>query len=211
VQWTALLCRRNTCGELSRSNSRQEGGQDGPGGQETEEFRQAVDSFDQLYKEGEIEEQKETKKNVPDSDAAEEPTPVEAAQEWKQIKKGRSQEEPPKIPPKSGKKKSEKKKKRGRLEGSVDINQVEVADTTRPKAAEEGEIHFSEVQKTQDVAQSTLREVVRVQRHSLGVQDGVMVERTTTLARTESGDGDDEESIITPDSLKNVDGQPKVG
>ena len=71
---------------------------------------------------------------------------------------------------------------------------------------------------------------MRVQRHSLCVDGGVMVERTTTtlartessedskeekstasLAHTESEESKEEESQIDPDSLKNVDGQAKVG
>merc|ERR1712218_416699 len=100
---------------------------------------------------------------------------------------------------------------------------------------------FTEVQKkliqktqeAQDSIQSTLldieterleSEVMRVQRHSLCVDGGVMVERTTTtLARTESEDSkeekrksalahteSEEETQIDPDSLKNVDGQAKA-
>merc|ERR1712032_1792338 len=72
-------------------------------------------------------------------------------------------------------------------------------------------------------------EVMRVQRHSLCVDGGVMVERTTTtlartessedskeekstasLAHTESEESKEEESQIDPDSLKNVDGQAKA-
>ena len=94
------------------------------------------------------------------------------------------------------------------------------------------------IQKTkeaQDSIQSTLldietermeSEVMRVQRHSLCVDGGVMVERTTTtlartesedskeekifLAHTESEESKEEDSQIDPDSLKNVDGQAKV-
>ena len=57
-----------------------------------------------------------------------------------------------------------------------------------------------------------MSEVVRVQKVSLGVQDGVMVERTQTssVVRTESEESKEEDSQIDPDSLKNVDGQPKV-
>jgi len=69
---------------------------------------------------------------------------------------------------------------------------------------------------------------MRVQRHSLCVDGGVMVERTTTtlartesedsreekstatLAHTESEESKEEESQIDPDSLKNVDGQAKA-
>jgi len=75
-------------------------------------------------------------------------------------------------------------------------------------------------QEAQDAIQSTLidietdrmSEVVRVQKVSLGVQDGVMVERTQTssVVRTESEESKEEDSQIDPDSLKNVDGQPKV-
>ena len=117
----------------------------------------------------------------------------------------------------------------------------------RDFAKEDGD--FTEFQKkliqktleAQDSIQSTLldietermeSEVVRVQRHSLCVDGGVMVERTTTtlarteseedskpkeeksnatLAHTESEESKEEESQIDPDSLKNVDGQAKVG
>ena len=75
-------------------------------------------------------------------------------------------------------------------------------------------------QEAQDAIQSTLidietermSEVVRVQKVSLGVQDGVMVERTQTssVVPTESEESKEEDSQIDPDSLKNVDGQPKV-
>merc|ERR1712032_1101186 len=117
------------------------------------------------------------------------------------------------------------------------------AQTERDFAKEDGE--FTEFQKkliqktqeAQDSIQSTLidmetermeSEVMRVQRHSLCVDGGVMVERTTTtLARTESEDckekkstaslthteseeSKEEESQIDPDSLKNVDGQAKA-
>ena len=98
---------------------------------------------------------------------------------------------------------------------------------------------IQKTQEAQDSIQSTLldietermeTEVMRVQRHSLCVDGGVMVERTTTtLARTESSENSkeekstaslthteseeskEEESQIDPDSLKNVDGQAKVG
>ena len=97
---------------------------------------------------------------------------------------------------------------------------------------------IQKTQEAQDSIQSTLldietdrmeSEVLRVQRHSLCLDGGVMVERTTTtLARTESEDlkeeksaatllshteseeSKEEESQIDPDSLKNVDGQAKV-
>merc|ERR1719312_755256 len=116
----------------------------------------------------------------------------------------------------------------------------------RDFAKEDGD--FTEFQKkliqktleAQDSIQSTLldietermeSEVVRVQRHSLCVDGGVMVERTTTtlarteseedskpkeeksnatLAHTESEESKEEESQIDPDSLKNVDGQAKA-
>ena len=119
------------------------------------------------------------------------------------------------------------------------------AQTERDFAKEDGD--FTEFQKkliqktqeAQDSIQSTLidmetermeSEVMRVQRHSLCVDGGVMVERTTTtlartessedskeekstasLAHTESEESKEEESQIDPDSLKNVDGQAKVG
>lgn len=97
---------------------------------------------------------------------------------------------------------------------------------------------IQKTQEAQDSIQSTLldietermeTEVMRVQRHSLCVDGGVMVERTTTtlarnesedsreeknsttLAHTESEESKEEESQIDPDSLKNVDGQAKVG
>merc|ERR1719309_1579200 len=89
---------------------------------------------------------------------------------------------------------------------------------------------FSEAQKnimrkakeTQDAIQSSLidiemgkmEEVVRVQKHSLGVQDGVMVERKSTIKMIrqsqEFGSDDEEDFQIDPESLKNVDGQPRV-
>merc|ERR1712032_913069 len=80
---------------------------------------------------------------------------------------------------------------------------------------------IQKTQEAQDSIQSTLidmetermeSEVMRVQRHSLCVDGGVMVERTTTtLARTESSEeSKEEESQIDPDSLKNVDGQAKA-
>jgi len=114
------------------------------------------------------------------------------------------------------------------------------AQTERDFAKEDGD--FTEFQKkliqktqeAQDSIQSTLidmetermeSEVMRVQRHSLCVDGGVMVERTTTtlartesedsreekiLAHTESEESKEEESQIDPDSLKNVDGQAKA-
>ena len=97
---------------------------------------------------------------------------------------------------------------------------------------------IQKTQEAQDSIQSTLldietdrmeSEVLRVQRHSLCVDGGVMVERTTTtlartdsedlkeekstatlLSHTESEESKEEESQIDPDSLKNVDGQAKV-
>jgi len=96
---------------------------------------------------------------------------------------------------------------------------------------------IQKTQEAQDSIQSTLldmetdrmeSEVVRVQRHSLCVDHGVMVERTTTtlarndsedlkeeksaatLSHTESEESKEEESQIDPDSLKNVDGQAKA-
>merc|ERR1711962_955413 len=89
---------------------------------------------------------------------------------------------------------------------------------------------FSEAQKnimrkakeTQDAIQSSLidiemgkmEEVVRVQKHSLGVQDGVMGERKPTIKMIrqsqEFGSDDEEDFQIDPESLKNVDGQPRV-
>merc|ERR1719341_1615548 len=118
------------------------------------------------------------------------------------------------------------------------------AQTERDFAKEDGD--FTEFQKkliqktqeAQDSIQPTLidmetermeSEVMRVQRHSLCVDGGVMVERTTTtlartessedskeekstasLAHTESEESKEEESQIDPDSLKNVDGQAKA-
>merc|ERR1712181_164506 len=93
---------------------------------------------------------------------------------------------------------------------------------------------IQKTQEAQDSIQLTLidmetdrmeSEVMRVQRHSLCLDGGVMVERTTTtLARTESEDcteerstaslahteSKEEESQIDPDSLKNVDGYAKA-
>merc|ERR1712218_749398 len=97
---------------------------------------------------------------------------------------------------------------------------------------------IQKTQEAQDSIQSTLldietdrmeSEVLRVQRHSLCVDGGVMVERTTTtlarndsedlkeeksaailLSHTESEESKEEESQIDPDSLKNVDGQAKA-
>ena len=97
---------------------------------------------------------------------------------------------------------------------------------------------IQKTQEAQDSIQSTLldietdrmeSEVLRVQRHSLCLDHGVMVERTTTtlartdsedlkeeksaatlLSHTESEESKEEESQIDPDSLKNVDGQAKV-
>merc|ERR1711913_216141 len=96
---------------------------------------------------------------------------------------------------------------------------------------------IQKTQEAQDSIQSTLldietdrmeSEVLRVQRHSLCADGGVMVERTTTtlartesedskeekssttLAHTESEESKEEESQIDPDSLKNVDGQAKA-
>merc|ERR1712223_336784 len=97
---------------------------------------------------------------------------------------------------------------------------------------------IQKTQEAQDSIQSTLldietdrmeSEVLRVQRHSLCVDGGVMVERTTTtlartdsedlreeksaatlLSHTESEELKEEESQIDPDSLKNVDGQAKA-
>ena len=97
---------------------------------------------------------------------------------------------------------------------------------------------IQKTQEAQDSIQSTLldietdrmeSEVLRVQRHSLCVDGGVMVERTTTtlarndsedlkeeksaatlLSHTESEELKEEDSQIDPDSLKNVDGQAKV-
>ena len=118
------------------------------------------------------------------------------------------------------------------------------AQSERDFAKEDGD--FTEFQKkliqktqeAQDSIQSTLidmetdrmeSEVMRVQRHSLCLDGGVMVERTTTtlartesedcteerstasLAHTESEESKEEESQIDPDSLKNVDGHAKVG
>merc|ERR1712233_183352 len=121
-----------------------------------------------------------------------------------------------------------------------------IVQVERDFAKEDGD--FTEFQKkliqktkeAQDSIQSTLldietermeSEVVRVQRHSLCVDGGVMVERTTTtlarteseedskpkeeksnttLAHTESEESKEEESQIDPDSLKNVDGQAKA-
>merc|ERR1712223_1815209 len=97
---------------------------------------------------------------------------------------------------------------------------------------------IQKTQEAQDSIQSTLldietdrmeSEVLRVQRHSLCVDGGVMVERTTTtlartdsedlkeekstatlLSHTESEESKEEESQSDPDSLKNVDGQAKA-
>merc|ERR1712181_122495 len=100
------------------------------------------------------------------------------------------------------------------------------AQSERDFAKEDGD--FTEFQKkliqktqeAQDSIQSTLidmetdrmeSEVMRVQRHSLCLDGGVMVERTTTsLAHTESEESKEEESQIDPDSLKNVDGYAKA-
>merc|ERR1712192_72324 len=117
------------------------------------------------------------------------------------------------------------------------------AQSERDFAKEDGD--FTEFQKkliqktqeAQDSIQSTLidmetdrmeSEVMRVQRHSLCLDGGVMVERTTTtlartesedcteerstasLAHTESEESKEEESQIDPDSLKNVDGHAKA-
>merc|ERR1712192_231295 len=100
------------------------------------------------------------------------------------------------------------------------------AQSERDFAKEDGD--FTEFQKkliqktqeAQDSIQLTLidmetdrmeSEVMRVQRHSLCLDGGVMVERTTTtLARTESEESKEEESQIDPDSLKNVDGYAKA-
>jgi len=116
-----------------------------------------------------------------------------------------------------------------------------IVQVERDFAKEDGD--FTEFQKkliqktkeAQDSIQSTLldietermeSEVMRVQRHSLCVDGGVMVERTTTtlartesedskeekiiLAHTESEESKEEDSQIDPDSLKNVDGQAKT-
>merc|ERR1712012_266675 len=252
-------------------------------GEETEEFKRAVDRFDELYQEEEKEEQKvevttkeeseeaktvvtkRQKKNKNKESRTESVTAQEqdfSQTEWKQIKKGGSFEETSendkKEEKKSGKHKS--KKKRGRLEDHVEISLEDVHNVAKNMSSEEdGAVcgapakrdfskedgEFTEfqrklIQKTQeaqDSIQSTLldietdrmeSEVLRVQRHSLCLDHGVMVERTTTtLARTESEDlkeeksaatlshteseeSKEEESQIDPDSLKNVDGQAKA-
>ena len=252
---------------------------------ETEEFKRAVDKFDQLYQEEEKEEartvvaskqetgevtsvvtKRQKKKKNTHSVSVEEQG---SEKEWKQIKKGRSFEEDneeneDKTNGKN-KNKNSSKKKRGRMDGNVEISLDDVhavaknitsvkgtpasaeatqtqgnSQSDRDFAKEDGD--FTEFQKkliqktqeAQDSIQSTLldieterleSEVMRVQRHSLCVDGGVMVERTTTtLARTESEDSkeekrkstlahteSEEETQIDPDSLKNVDGQAKVG
>merc|ERR1711971_432502 len=116
----------------------------------------------------------------------------------------------------------------GAAAASVEDTQTQgnSAQSERDFAKEDGD--FTEFQKkliqktqeAQDSIQSTLidmetdrmeSEVMRVQRHSLCLDGGVMVERTTTtLARTESEDCTEEESQIDPDSLKNVDGHAKA-
>ena len=134
----------------------------------------------------------------------------------------------------------------GAAAASVEDTQTQgnSAQSERDFAKEDGD--FTEFQKkliqktqeAQDSIQSTLidmetdrmeSEVMRVQRHSLCLDGGVMVERTTTtlartesedcteerstasLAHTESEESKEEESQIDPDSLKNVDGHAKVG
>ena len=160
---------------------------------------------------------------------------------------------------KGGKNKSKKKRGRieGHVEISLeDVHNVAKnmsseedgavcgAPAKRDFSKEDGEFTefqrklIQKTQEAQDSIQSTLldietdrmeSEVLRVQRHSLCVDGGVMVERTTTtLARTDSEDlkeeksaailfshteseeSKEEESQIDPDSLKNVDGQAKV-
>merc|ERR1712107_259860 len=253
-------------------------------GEETEEFKRAVDRFDQLYQEEEKEEQKV---EVTTKEESEEVTTVVTKRqkknkikesrtqsvnaqeqdvsqtEWKQIKKGGSFEETSENDKKEGKNvgKNKSKKKRGRIEGHVEISLEYVHNVAKNMSSEEDAAvssrapakrdfskedgEFTEfqrklIQKTQeaqDSIQSTLldmetdrmeSEVVRVQRHSLCVDHGVMVERTTTtlarndsedlkeeksaatLSHTESEESKEEESQIDPDSLKNVDGQAKA-
>merc|ERR1712192_380251 len=134
--------------------------------------------------------------------------------------------------------------KRNSAASAVDTQmQGSSAQSERDFAKEDGD--FTEFQKkliqktqeAQDSIQSTLidmetdrmeSEVMRVQRHSLCLDGGVMVERTTTtlartesedcteerstasLAHTESEESKEEESQIDPDSLKNVDGHAKA-
>ena len=250
-----VVHRRNTCGDIVRSFSQEVS-------QETEEFKQAVDTFDKLYEEGEEQDKKPSglDNNKKDLGCENESFDLEEQQsnqsEWKQVKISKSSEEA--FECKSSESTSEiksqcesstksSKKKRGRMQGNVEksTSGTIAVDTDKLKQMEEAmlasggitnegfaedNLKFSEVQKkitnkiheTQETVQSSLIDVesegaderVRVQKHSLGVQGGVMVERTTTstahMVHTESTESYEENSMIDPDSLKNVDGPAKV-
>ena len=270
-----MICRRNTYGEvvgLARSNSRR----DVPdSAEEPEEFKKAVDSFDQLYKEAEKEEQSSSNKTKKTKERSKSSTAVKQEavheeesiqQEWKQIKRVKSCDDPASaVEPateeniqEASSQKNNTKKKRGRTTNNANVENsasgLISVDTEKVKALEEAyaaksdqtgeeaderKIEFSEVQKkiirktqeAQDTIQSTLidmeterlEEGMRVQKHSLGVQDGVMVERKRiSIIRTESTEENssqgaavtmaptEETNQIDPDTLKNVDGQAKV-
>merc|ERR1712210_70421 len=79
---------------------------------------------------------------------------------------------------------------------------------------------IQKTQEAQDSIQSTLldietermeTEVMRVQRHSLCVDGGVMVERTTmTLARTESEDSREEKSTAHTESEESKEEESQI-
>jgi len=117
--------------------------------------------------------------------------------------------------------------KQDEIDPASEKYQIMLDRTKHVDAALEETVDFSETQmdiirktkEAHDAIQSSLmdieegKEIVRVQKHSLGVQGGVMVERTTTtrMVTTQSMDSEeDEDSQIDPDSLKNVDGAPKT-
>eukprot|EP00092_Neocalanus_flemingeri_P032913 GFUD01035795.1.p1 GENE.GFUD01035795.1~~GFUD01035795.1.p1 ORF type:complete len:2735 (+),score=766.32 GFUD01035795.1:100-8304(+) len=85
-------------------------------------------------------------------------------------------------------------------------------DIDKPKPASQDKQMTSSTQSDSRIIDFDNPETIRVQKHSLSIQDGVLIEQTTTerFSHLPGGpDGQTDSCIIDPESLKNVDGQAK--